>query len=130
MLSRREFLSKSALTAGFLSLSGVYDKLSASKEFKRVQNLSPEEVAGDEDFWSWVRESFTLSSSIINLNNGGVSPQPKVVQDAHIENYRFCNEVPAYNMWRILDEGREPLRARLAAMAGCSPEEIAINRNS
>lgn len=130
MLSRREFLSKSALTAGFLSLSGITEKIFASKQYQRIQHLSPEAAASDEDFWSWVRESFSISSSITNLNNGGVSPQPKVVQDAHIENYRFCNEAPAYNMWRILDQGREPLRAKLAAMSGCSPEEVAINRNS
>src|SRR5215203_6212284 len=33
-------------------------------------------------------------------------------------------------MWRILDQGRETLRGNLAKHAGCSPEEIAINRNS
>jgi selenocysteine lyase/cysteine desulfurase len=33
-------------------------------------------------------------------------------------------------MWRILDQGREPLRRNLAQLAGCDPEEIAINRNA
>jgi selenocysteine lyase/cysteine desulfurase len=33
-------------------------------------------------------------------------------------------------MWQILDEGREPLRAKLAHLAGTSPEEIAVNRNA
>jgi selenocysteine lyase/cysteine desulfurase len=33
-------------------------------------------------------------------------------------------------MWRILDQGREPLRMKLADLAGCSPEEIAIDRNT
>jgi selenocysteine lyase/cysteine desulfurase len=33
-------------------------------------------------------------------------------------------------MWRVLDAGREPLREKLASLSGCSPEEIAINRNS
>jgi selenocysteine lyase/cysteine desulfurase len=33
-------------------------------------------------------------------------------------------------MWQILDQGREPLRLKLAELCGCSPEEIAINRNS
>jgi selenocysteine lyase/cysteine desulfurase len=33
-------------------------------------------------------------------------------------------------MWRVLDQGREPMRDRLAALAGCLPEEIAINRNT
>lgn len=130
MISRREFLSKSALTAGFLSLPGFSNKLFAGKEFKRIQGLTPEEVAGDEDFWSWVRQSFTVSRNIAYLNNAGINPQPVTVQDAHIENYRFCNEGPANTMWRILDQGREPLRAKLAQISGCSPDEIAINRNS
>ena len=84
----------------------------------------------DEDFWGWIRESYTVSPNIINLNNGGVAPQPKVVQDAHIRFYQYCNEAPSYYMWQILDQGREPVRQKLADLAGCSPEEIAINRNA
>ncbi len=41
-----------------------------------------------------------------------------------------CNEAPSYYMWRVLDQRREPLRKQLAALAGCSPEEIAIHRNT
>lgn len=44
--------------------------------------------------------------------------------------YDLSNEAPSYFMWRILDQGREPLRADLANLAGCSPEEIVINRNA
>ena len=84
----------------------------------------------DEDFWGWIRESYTVSPNIINLNNGGVAPQPKVVQDAHIRFYQYCNEAPSYYMWQILDQGREPLREKLAELCGCSPEEVAINRNA
>lgn len=40
------------------------------------------------------------------------------------------NEAPSYYMWRILDQGREPLRKRLAKLGGVNPEEIAIQRNS
>jgi selenocysteine lyase/cysteine desulfurase len=71
-----------------------------------------------------------VNSNIINLNNGGVSPAPIVVQQA-VERYnQLSNEGPSYYMWRILDQGREPLREKLAALAGVSPEEIAIDRNS
>jgi selenocysteine lyase/cysteine desulfurase len=44
--------------------------------------------------------------------------------------YDFSNEAPSYYMWRELDKGREPLRRNLARLAGCSPEEIAMNRNA
>lgn len=130
MLSRREFLSKSALTAGFVALSGAAGKLLASEQFKRIEKLTPEAVAADEDFWSWVRTSYTVSSNFYYLNSAGVNPQPKVVQDAEIEHLRFCNEGPAYTMWEILGQGREPLRKKIAQIGGCDAEEIAFNRNS
>jgi selenocysteine lyase/cysteine desulfurase len=77
-----------------------------------------------------VRESYTVSGNIINLNNGGVSPQPKPVQEAHIRYYQYANEGPSYFMWRILDQGREPLREKIAKLAGADAEEVAINRNA
>jgi selenocysteine lyase/cysteine desulfurase len=33
-------------------------------------------------------------------------------------------------MWQILDQGREPLREKLAHLAGAQPGEIAVNRNA
>ena len=133
MFSRKKFIQHSALaTAGF-SLLEFMQPLQAAEfkeHLKRVSAMEPTAVAGDEDFWNFIREQYTVSANIINLNNGGVSPQPKPVQDAHIRFYQYCNEAPSYYMWRILDQGREPLRAKLAELAGCSPEEIAINRNT
>jgi selenocysteine lyase/cysteine desulfurase len=89
-----------------------------------------DELVQDETFWYQIKQAYTVSPSIVNLNNGGVCPQPRVVQEA-VERYnRLSNEAPSYYMWRILDQGREPLRAKLAELAGCSAEELAINRNS
>jgi len=95
-----------------------------------VQDLSPAEAARNEEYWAVMARAYTVSPQIINLNNGGVSPQPLVVQEALDRYNRMSNEGPTYFMWRILDQGREPLREKLAALAGCSPEEIAINRNA
>lgn len=102
------------------------EAIERSFELKKDHFLSEK----DEDFWGWIREAYTVSPNIINLNNGGVAPQPKVVQDAHIRYYQYCNEAPSYYMWQILDQGREPLREKLADVCGCDKEEIAINRNS
>ena len=122
-MDRRDFFLKSvAGTAGLTFLSSI-DKVYAAElenQVTRVNGLSSEAAASDEDFWGWVRESYTVSPNIINLNNGGVSPQPKVVQDAHIRYYQFCNEAPSYYMWRIVDAGREGLRQKLADVAGVS----------
>ncbi|HYG52772.1 MAG TPA: twin-arginine translocation signal domain-containing protein, partial [Flavobacteriales bacterium] len=133
MESRRKFLKTAGALAGAMAFSPLLSKAEVKtfeEKAKYLAGLDPATITNDEDFWSWVRESFTVSPNIINLNNGGVAPQPKVVQDAHIRYYQLCNEGPSYYMWRVLDQGREPLRAKLAKLAGVSPEEIAINRNS
>ncbi|MFI5220613.1 MAG: aminotransferase class V-fold PLP-dependent enzyme [Bacteroidia bacterium] len=133
MSNRRAFLKQTVAAAGTFSLLELTHPVFAAEiknQVKRISGLPPDEAARDEDFWSYIRECFTVNPNLINLNNGGVSPQPKVVQDAHIRYYQYCNEGPSYYMWRILDQGREPLRAKLADMAGCSPDEVAINRNS
>jgi len=133
MNSRRSFLKAAGTLAGALAVSPLVAEsvLRDWEEKEKYLSKRPDSsITTDEDFWGWVRESYTVSPNIINLNNGGVAPQPKVVQDAHIRFYQYCNEAPSYYMWRQLDLGREPLRTKLAEMAGCSPEEIAINRNS
>src|SRR6202000_3008315 len=55
---------------------------------------------------------------------------PKIVEEGKKRFLDFANEAPSYYMWRILDQGREPLRKDLARIAGCTAEEIAINRNA
>jgi len=130
--SRRSFVSQSsAAVAGAFSLPAFLSASPAPALTLPHSSLkSPDAWARDEDFWSWVKAGYTVSPNLLNLNNGGVSPQPKVVQDAHIRFYEYANEAPSYYMWRILDQGREALRGKLADLAGCSPEEIAINRNA
>ncbi len=132
MNSRRNFLNKLGAAGGlsFMSLSNPGFAADAEKFMRNVPGSGDYVGKDDEDFWGWVRESYTISPNVINLNNGGVSPQPKVVQDAHIRFYQYCNEAPSYYMWQILDQGREPLREKLAGLCGCQADEVAINRNS
>jgi selenocysteine lyase/cysteine desulfurase len=77
-----------------------------------------------------IQQAYTVNPNMVNLNNGGVSPSPRVVQEAVERFNQLSNEAPSYYMWRILDQGREPVRYKLATLAGCSPNEIAINRNA
>lgn len=74
--------------------------------------------------------AYAPSPTLINLNNGGVSPSPRASMDALDYYNRMSNEAPSYYMWRILDQDREPLRYNLAVLAGADPEEIALNRNA
>ncbi len=132
MTSRRNFISQVTALAG-TSLLPTFKGLS-SNDLHSIQQFSPSKsaqmMATDEDFWYQIQQAYTVSPQIINLNNGGVSPSPTVVQNA-VERYnKFANEAPSYFMWRILDQGREPLPENLAKFSGVSSEEIAINRNA
>lgn len=123
----------SAGTLSALDLFSNIDKKFASgleKQLSKLENMSLSASAENEDFWGWIRENYTMSANLINLNNAGVCPQPKIVQDAHLRNYQLSNEAPSYYMWRILDQQREGLRNKLADLCGVLPEELAINRNS
>ena len=115
--SRRNFITTLASATATLPFLTAVNPAFAS-EAKHVKSLFDHSLTGsfssDDDLWAWIREAYTVSPNIINLNNGGVAPQPKVVQDAHIRYYQYCNEAPSYYMWQILDQGREPLRERLA----------------
>src|SRR5829696_8698476 len=130
---RRSFLHKAGIvssTTFFTSITKPVWSKNLERVIREAESVSPNDLASEEDFWYYIQQAFTVSPAIINLNNGGVSPAPKSVQDAMKRYYDYSNEAPSYYMWRILDQGREPLRANLAKLAGCDREEIAINRNS
>lgn len=133
MQNRRRFLNhftKASSAALILPFFQSARGQSLLQSFELKKGELPKETAQDEDFWNLINQAYTVSPNIINLNNGGVSPQPLVVQQS-VEHYnRFSNQIPSYYMWKTVDEGREPLRMKLAEVAGCSPDLLAINRNS
>jgi selenocysteine lyase/cysteine desulfurase len=133
MSSRRSFFRSSLGAAGALSLAPLVAKAMAedvSDALTSLNRLQPSEAAADDDLWARMAQAYTVTPNILNLNNGGVSPQPKVVQDAVDRYYHLSNEAPTYYMWQILDKGREPLRRKLADLAGVSAEELAVDRNT
>jgi len=130
--SRRHFLRSLGIGVGSLGLFGVSSReaqAALEEKLKDIKGLSPFDVARDESFWFYVQQAFNTDRSIINLNNGGVHPAPKIVMDAVHRYLDFSNGAPPYNLWRVLRHRKELARKRLAETFGCSPEEIAITRN-
>jgi len=130
---RRTFLKRSALLAGAFSANSLFRQAHGADfeaASRTVRDLAPAAAAQNEDYWSVIQRAYSVNPDIINLNNGGVSPAPIVVQEAVARYNELSNEGPSYYMWQILDQGREPLREKLAALAGAKPGEIAIDRNS
>ncbi|HUR30548.1 MAG TPA: aminotransferase class V-fold PLP-dependent enzyme [Saprospiraceae bacterium] len=131
VLPRRSFISRlSAATV----LPFIPSSLLPGADFSLIadyrKSKSIETLVTDEQFWYQVKTMYSSSPGLLNLNNGGVSPQPIIVQEAHERYNRMCNDAPSYYMWRVLDQGREPLRQRLADLAGVSSDEIAVCRNA
>jgi selenocysteine lyase/cysteine desulfurase len=91
---------------------------------------TPESLADDEAYWSEIQRAFDVDRTMINLNNGGVSPTPTHVLEAMIRDLRFTNELPVEHMWRVLEPRIESVRRDIAREFGCDPEEIAITRNA
>ncbi|MGH7443412.1 MAG: aminotransferase class V-fold PLP-dependent enzyme [Longimicrobiales bacterium] len=130
MSSRRHFLAASAAAASGLTFPTLRPSAAAAAAELRRHPGSPQDIATDEDFWAEVARAFTVDRSLINLNNGGVSPAPAWVQDAMKRHLDYSNEAPTYTMWRVLQPQKESVRARLAREWGVDTEEIAITRNA
>jgi len=129
MLTRRAFLHATGAAAAAAAVAD--DGLARVERAARaVRNLAPEDVAADEQYWREVQQAFTLDRTIINLNNGGVCPSPRVVHEALKRYLDISNQAPVYHMWQILEPNIESVRRRLAAAFGCSPGELAITRNA
>jgi isopenicillin-N epimerase len=132
-VDRRKFLVSvgkgvglATLSSGFLSslLNEVYAAA------RTIEHLPAAEAAMEEDFWFEIQKAFSITRTITNLNNGGVSPSPRIVTEALVRYQWQQEDVPAYTMWQILEPQSETVRSGLASLFGCDKEEIAITRNA
>jgi isopenicillin-N epimerase len=134
MTTRRGFLQSVSAPAAMtvagvpLTLLGTSAQAMAA-ELARYEG-TPDEIAANQEYWDTVARAFTVDRSLVNLNNGGVSPSPSFVQEAMKRHLDYSNEAPTYTMWRVLQPQKEAVRARLAREWGVDAEEIAIVRNA
>ena len=131
--SRRNFLAQAGKGVGLAALAvpsigALVREVTAASH--AVSTLSPEQVAMDEDYWGIIQNSFTVTRGIVNLNNGGVSPSPRIVTEALVRYIWQQEDATAYTMWQILEPQSETIRTGLAEIFGCDREEIAITRGA
>ena len=132
-IDRRSFLSSAGKGLGLMALSSaavgsLFDAVKAAG--KAIDHLSPVEAAMDEDYWATIQQAFSVTRGMVNLNNGGVSPSPRLVTEAFVRYTWQQEDATAYTMWRILEPQSETIRTGLAEIFGCDAEEIAITRNA
>ena len=131
--SRRNFLSVAGKGMGLAALSsatvaGLLKDVQAASD--SILLLTPQQAAMEEDYWATIQNAFSVTRGIINLNNGGVSPSPRIVTEALVRYIWQQEDATAYTMWQILEPQSETIRTGLAEMFGCDREEIAITRNA
>ena len=131
MLSRRAFLQTTSVAGTAALVMFRQDSAArAAAASAAVQSRAVTDVASDEQYWREIQQAFTLDRTIINLNNGGCCPSPRVVHEALKRYLDISNQAPVYHMWQILEPNIERVRGRLAAEFGCDAEEVAITRNA
>jgi len=130
MTDRRTFMS-SIVRAG-VALPALRGSAFATlfRAEDMVRGATPAAVADDEAYWAQIQMAFDDDRTLVNLNNGGVSPTPTHVLDMMIRDLRFSNQIPVDHMWQVLEPRVESVRRDLAKMFGCDPEEMAITRNA
>ncbi|MBS1506121.1 MAG: aminotransferase class V-fold PLP-dependent enzyme [Bacteroidetes bacterium] len=125
-MDKRSFLKNLSLFSlgGLPSLSGIEQMI------QQMVHWSPDEVAENEDFWQAIRESYSLNPDFINLENGYYCIQPKETLEKFVTHVHEVNHLGAYYMRTVQFENKKKAATKLAALAGCSTEELIITRNT
>jgi isopenicillin-N epimerase len=78
-MNRRDFFQ---IASGAVALAAFEEDAieKAQAAGQSVNGRKAEDVARDEDYWTEIRNAFTIDRNVINLNNGHVSPAPVPVQ--------------------------------------------------
>lgn len=125
-MDKRTFLK----SAGLVGLSGMLSIDGLAELVKSVSAVPPSELAGDEDFWATMRKGYKLKPDYINLENGYYNFLPEQVLEKFIGHVREVNYQGSYYMRTVQFDNKKRMAAKLAALAGCSPDELIITRNT
>ena len=91
---------------------------------------TPQAAATDDAFWAEIRAAFPKHPDYIHLESGFSSPQPAATFDAFSGYTRQINGGLSLYMRRQRAADYAAVKAELAALAGTTPEEIVITRNT
>lgn len=125
-MNKRTFLQKSLA----LGAVGLLPAQAMSELLNRYKTRSAQDLAGDEQFWAGVRDNYLLKPDYINLENGYYCFLPQSTLNKYLEHVREVNLQGSYYMRTVQVENKKKVIARLAALAGCTPGELALTRNT
>ncbi len=91
---------------------------------------TPEQAARFEPIWAPFQQAFCVTRSINNLDSARTCPSLKTVTEALVRYIWQQEELPIIRWTELTSARIDMVRSGLARHFGCSPEEIAIVRNS
>ena len=125
-MNKRSFIKNATLTGIGASLG--MDALAALFETKKHSSAAA--LAADDKFWNQIRTQYMLKPDYINLENGFYNFIPQPTLEKYIQHIRDINYQGSFYMRTVQRDNKKRMAAKLAAVAGCSPEELIITRNT
>jgi selenocysteine lyase/cysteine desulfurase len=125
-MQKRQFIKDLVLTgiAMPMGLGGMANAFASHAE------KSPLALAEDNRFWEEIRQQYILKPDYINLENGYYNFLPQPILNKYIEHIKEINYQGSYYMRTVQWENKQKSVIALAEIAGCSPEELIITRNT
>lgn len=125
-MDKRTFLQHSLA----LGVAALIPRAAVSEWLDQHKFHSAEALANDEKFWAGIRAGYKLKPDYINLENGYYCFLPQETLDKYFEHLREVNLQGSYYMRTVQTENKKKVIARLSALAGCAPSEMALTRNT
>ena len=125
-MDKRTFLR----SMGLIGLGGMLSIDSLAELVKSKSSVPSAELAGDEEFWTSIRKGYKLKPAFINLENGYYNFLPEQILEKFIGHVREINFQGSYYMRTVQFDNKKSMAAKLAALAGCSSDELIVTRNT
>ncbi|MCX6936760.1 MAG: aminotransferase class V-fold PLP-dependent enzyme [Verrucomicrobia bacterium] len=131
-MKRRDFLERMVKTSASLAVAGAWlgrpERVSAALADRAT--ATPEALAADEDFWREISRDFAPAPDFINLEYGYFHAAALPTLEVELRAAREINRRNSFYKRVQMRPDQEAARTALAALAGVSPEEIAVTRNT
>ena len=125
-MDKRDFLRTVGGALGGATLGLVF----TPAQLRAFSALPAGTLAARADFWDTLRTKYRLPSDFIHLEHGYYSMQAEPVLERFIGHVRAVNLLSSRYMRTVQGTNKARVQARLAALAGCTPDEVIITRNT
>jgi selenocysteine lyase/cysteine desulfurase len=125
-MDKRTFLKGLTLATLGIPIKGeTMEKWITDTDLPALMQHSP-----DEKFWASIRKDYKLKPDYINLENGYYNFLPQETLEKFIGHVRDVNYQGSYYMRTVQKENKKAMVTKLAALTGCSIDDLIITRNT